>query len=407
MSLTPELVAKLEREGVSKAVIEQLNEKLASYGKISEDKMEKIVDRVIKSYKRALVEPGENVGVVAAQSVGEPGTQMTLRTFHFVGVKELNVTLGLPRLIEIFDARSKPTTPTMIIPIDKKYSKDRDKAFEIAIKLEELLVDDVVDSSTIDMVNDRIIFELNPNLLRNRGISLEELKEILESRIKSIEVKITGSLKKKDEPIYMEVSSKRELNIQQLNKLKERILKVRLKGIPKIRRTVIRKVELGNGDYEYVIATEGSNLKEVMKVEGIDRRRVYTNDIFEVYRLLGVEAAREVIIREAIRVLEDQGLDVNIRHVMLIADAMTRTGRIKQIGRHGIVGDKSSVLAKAAFELTTKHLYDAAARSAVDNLLGNAENIIAGQPIRSGTGHVKVYLDLLKLLGESEDGGST
>jgi len=401
MSLSPKLISKLENAGVSKVIIEKLNEKLSSYGKISEDKIEEIVDKVIRSYKRALVEPGENVGVVAAQSVGEPGTQMTLRTFHFVGVKELNVTLGLPRLIEIFDARSKPTTPTMIIPLEKKYSKDRDKALEIAIKLEELLVDDIVETSTIDIVNDRLLFELNVNLLKTRGLSLEELKKIIESKIKSVQVKISGSIKK-NEPIIMEVTSKRELNIQQLNKLKERILKVRLKGIPKIRRTVIRKIELGNGDYEYVIATEGSNLKDVLNVEGIDKKRVYTNDIFEVYSILGIEAAREVIIREAMRVLEDQGLDVNIRHVMLIADAMTRTGRIKQIGRHGIVGDKSSTLARAAFELTTKHLYDAAARAAIDYLQGNAENIIAGQPVRSGTGHVKVYLDLMKLIGESD-----
>jgi DNA-directed RNA polymerase subunit A" len=405
MNLPSYLVEKLNKSGVSKSVMLALEEKLSKYGKISEKKLEEIVDKVVENYRRALVEPGENVGVVAAQSVGEPGTQMTLRTFHFVGVKELNVTLGLPRLIEIFDARSKPTTPTMIIPLEKKYAKDREKAYEIAIKLEELLVEDIVEVSSIDLVNNEIIFELNANLLKSRNINTDELKEIISSKVKSIEVKISGG--KKGAPLIMQIKSKRELTIQQLNKLKDRILKVRIKGVPKIRRTVIRKVDLGNGDYEYVIATEGSNLKDILSIEGIDKRRVYTNDIFEVYSILGIEAAREVIIREAMRVLEDQGLDVNIRHVMLIADAMTRTGRIKQIGRHGIVGDKASVLAKAAFELTTKHLYDAAARAAVDHILGNAESIITGQPIRSGTGHIKVYLDLWKLLGKSENGGSS
>lgn len=396
MNLTEELKEKLRNSGVSEYVINKLEEKLKEYKSISKSKLEKIIDKVIESYKRALVEPGENVGVVAAQSVGEPGTQMTLRTFHFVGVKELNVTLGLPRLIEIFDARSKPTTPIMIIPLEKKFSKDKEMAYKLAIQLEELLVDDVVEDSELDLVNMEITFHLNLKLLENRGVSIKELEEAITSKIKGIKTEYS-----KKKPSVIKVIPQKTLNVQQLSKLRDRILKVRLKGIPKIKRTVIRKVETKDGDFEYVIAAEGSNLKDVLKVDGIDKRRVYSNDIFEVYNVLGIEAARNVIIREAMRVLEDQGLDVNIRHVMLIADAMTRTGRIKQIGRHGIVGDKSSVLAKAAFELTTKHLYDGAARAAVDYLYGNAESIIVGQPIRSGTGHIKVYLDLFQLMNTS------
>lgn len=399
MNLPENFIVRLKEAGVSDYVIDKLKESLKKYDHIPEDKLEEIVNKMIERYYEALVEPGENVGVVAAQSVGEPGTQMTLRTFHFVGVKELNVTLGLPRLIEIFDARSKPTTPAMVIPLEKKYSKDKDKAYEIAIKLEELLLDDVVESTSIDVINYEISLELNMNLLKNRNISFEEIKNAVSSKIKSIEVKILTP-KSKAQNAILQIKPKKELTIQQLSKLRDRVLKVRLKGVPKIRRTVIRKVELPNGDYEYVIATEGSNLREVLKVDGIDKRRVYTNDIFEVYQVLGIEAARNVIIREAMQVLEDQGLDVNIRHVMLIADAMTRTGRIRQIGRHGIVGDKSSVLAKAAFELTTKHLYEGAVKSQIDLLTGNAENIIVGQPIRSGTGHIKVYLDLYKIIGK-------
>ncbi len=399
MKLPEEFVEKLRREGVSEYVIEKLREKLEKYDKVP---IEKLVNSVIENYKKALVEPGENVGVVAAQSVGEPGTQMTLRTFHFVGVKELNVTLGLPRLIEIFDARSKPTTPAMIIPLEKKYAKDKDKAYELAIKLEELLLDDVVETASLDVVNNEIIFELNSSLLESRNVKLEEVKEAISSGIKAVAVKIS-SPKSKSGNITLHIIPKKDLNIQQLSKLRDRILKIRLKGVPKIRRTVIRKVENKEGDYEYVIATEGSNLKEVLKIDGVDKRRVYTNDIFEVYEVFGIEAARNVIIREAMHVLEDQGLDVDIRHVMLIADAMTRTGKIRQIGRHGIVGDKTSILAKAAFELTTKHLYEGAARAVTDPLLGNIENIIVGQPIRSGTGHIKVYLDLYKLIGGQQN----
>jgi DNA-directed RNA polymerase subunit A" len=123
MKLSKYFVKKLRNEGVSEYVIRKLQEKLSTYQEIPTKVLKKIVEKVIEKYNSALIEPGENIGVVTAQSVGEPGTQMTLRTFHFVGVKELNVTLGLPRLIEIFDARNKPSTPTMIVPLKKIISR--------------------------------------------------------------------------------------------------------------------------------------------------------------------------------------------------------------------------------------------------------------------------------------------
>jgi len=392
MRLSKYYITKLRKAGVSEYVIEKLQEKLATYKNIPSDKIKRIIDKVIERYTAALIEPGENIGVVTAQSVGEPGTQMTLRTFHFVGVKELNVTLGLPRLIEIFDARNKPSTPTMIIPLKKPYSNDKEKAMKIAIKLEELLFQDLITDSDVDESTMEIIFNLDREAMRSREVGIKELKSLLQ-KIKNVKIKYSES-----EPDIIRVSSSQQLNIKQLNRLKERILNLKVKGISGIRRTVVRRVAGKDGDFEWVIATEGSNLKEIFKVPEVDKRRVYTNDIFEVYNVLGVEAARNVIIREAVRVLEDQGLDVNIKHIMLIADAMTRTGKIKQIGRHGLVGDKTSPLAKAAFEITTKHLYEAAIKGAVDELKGVAENIIVGQPIKTGTGKVKMYVDIMKYL---------
>jgi DNA-directed RNA polymerase subunit A" len=166
---------------------------------------------------------------------------------------------------------------------------------------------------------------------------------------------------------------------------------IRIKGVTGIRRALIRKEK-----EEYVIYTEGSNLEGVLDIAGVDGARTTTNSIFEVYRVYGVEAARAALIQEANRTLAEQGLGVDIRHLMLVADVMTNEGDIRAIGRHGISGKKTSVLARAAFEITAAHLLRAAITGEVDELKGVAENIIVGQPITLGTGAVNlVYRPLV------------
>ena len=159
----------------------------------------------------------------------------------------------------------------------------------------------------------------------------------------------------------------------------------KIKGIDGISRAVLSKTE---GSWK--IITEGSNLKEVLKVEGVDADNVMTNSILEVADVLGIEAARNSIIHEAMGTLGEAGLDVDIRHIMLVADLMTNDGYVKAIGRHGVSGKKSSVLARAAFEITAAHLLHAAMVGEVDHLEGVTENIIVGQPVTLGTGAVNL-----------------
>ncbi|MEM3035945.1 MAG: DNA-directed RNA polymerase subunit A'', partial [Thermoplasmata archaeon] len=135
---------------------------------------------------------------------------------------------------------------------------------------------------------------------------------------------------------------------------------------------------------------QGSNLKAVLEMEGVDATKTITNDIMEIYEVLGVEAARRAIIDESIRTLEEQGLNVDVRHLMLVADMMTFEGNVEAIGRHGVAGKKASVLARAAFEITSKHLLQAGLLGESDSLRGVAENIIVGQPITLGTGAVNL-----------------
>ena len=365
-----------------KKVIEDLRQSLLNIDiDIDESDVDKIIDLTIREYQHSLIEPGEAVGIVAAQSIGEPGTQMTLRTFHFAGIRELNVTLGLPRLIEIVDARKTPSTPMMTIYLTDEYKYDREKALEIARKIEYTKIENVISSISIDISNMSITLQLDEEMLGDKGIEVSDVKKAI-SKLKLGKVHIED-IDNYTFTIYFE-----ELDsISALFKMREKILNTKIKGIKGIKRAIVQK----KGD-EYVIVTDGSNLEGVLSIKGVDFTKVQTNNIHEIAEVFGIEAAREAIAREIKRVLDEQGLDVDIRHILLVADMMTRTGIVRQIGRHGVTGEKSSVLARAAFEVTVKHLLDAAARGEMEEFKGVVENIIIGQPIKLGTGIVELTM---------------
>ena len=339
---------------------------------LSSEQMDEIISLVIADYKHAQVEPYEAVGVVAAQSIGEPGTQMTMRTFHYAGVAEINVTLGLPRLIEIVDARKIPSTPTMTIKLNQDYAHDRDLAREVAWAIESSSILHLGSIAT-DLAEMNVIIELNPGALEQRKITAEEVASRLKEET-GLDVDQKGNLL---------VMAPEESSYRELLQLVEKIKRISLKGVEGIKRVVIRK----EGD-EYILYTEGSSLKKVMQFEGVDPTRIKTNNINEIGEVLGIEAARNAIINEATDTLREQGLSVDVRHIMLVADIMTVDGELKQIGRHGVSGEKASVLARAAFEVTVNHILDAAIRGDVDDLKGVTENVIVGQPIQLGTGDV-------------------
>lgn len=341
---------------------------------VTGDELEEIIGQVIADYEHARVEPCEAVGVVAAQSIGEPGTQMTMRTFHYAGVAEINVTLGLPRLIEIVDARKIPSTPTMTIRLTKDYAHDRDLAREVAWAIESTSILHLGSIAT-DLAEMNVIIELNSGPLEQRKITAEDVAEKLKEETDlPVEQKGNVLITAPEEPSYRE-----------LLQLVEKIKKISLKGIEGIKRVVIRK----EGD-EYVLYTEGSALRKVIQFEGVDPARTKTNNINEIGEVLGIEAARNAIINEATDTLREQGLSVDVRHIMLVADIMTVDGEVKQIGRHGVSGEKASVLARAAFEVTVNHILDAAVRGDIDDLRGVTENVIVGQPIQLGTGDVQL-----------------
>ncbi len=343
---------------------------------ISEMELKRAIDELLALYKQITVDPNEPVGTVAAQSMGEPGTQMTMRTFHYAGVAETSVTLGLPRLIEIMDARTEPSTPLMTIYLKEGYDQNLEFAKKLAIEISTTKLLDLCEMR-VDLEGKSMILEVDERALESRRVTGEELVDKLSSQ-KNCEVNDMG------ETI---VISPIEKNYRQLQKLFFSIKDMRVKGTPEIKRAIVRR-ERG----EYVIITEGSNLAPVLELEGVDASRSTTNDIYEIPKVLGIEATRNAIIRETVSTLEEQHLDVDVRHVMLIADLMTKDGGLKAIGRHGISGEKASLLARAAFEITVNHLLDGAMRGEVDHLDGVVENIITGQPIAVGTGKVSLTM---------------
>ncbi|WP_298521104.1 DNA-directed RNA polymerase subunit A'' [uncultured Methanobrevibacter sp.] len=351
---------------------------------LTDDELKELIRKLKNAYDRAHVEAGEAVGTVAAQSVGEPGTQMTMRTFHYAGVTELNVTLGLPRLIEIVDARKEIATPTMDIYFDEERRDDEEFVRTLANKIGKSTINDILSDFNLNYGTMEVEATLDSKKIEEKRLDRDEINATVEKAFKKAVInndKITIPSGKTDKP-------DNRFEIRELRLLADKVRDLQISGIKGIGKVIIRK-----DDKEWIIHTEGSNLKEILDMDGIDHVRTTTNNIHEIGEVLGIEAARQSIINEAQNTLSEQGLSVDVRHIMLVADIMTSEGVVKSIGRHGISGEKSSVLARAAFEETGKHLLRASIRGEVDDLTGIIENIIIGQPIPLGTGSVGVKMD--------------
>jgi DNA-directed RNA polymerase subunit A' len=368
-------LAKYESR-LNKRLFKELLNRLAD-SNLTEEGVKNVIDKVMESIDYATVEPGEASGIVAAQSIGEPGTQMTLRTFHFAGVKERDVTLGLPRLMELVDARKIPAKPSMDVYLDEGYKNSREKAVKVANEILFTRIGNVVEYSEVDPT-EGIKLHLNEEMLAERDVKAEDVAEAMETGKRNAQIEKGGKV------IRVNVEN---ADLSTLFTLRNKLMNMKLKGIPGITRvTVVQEND------EWVIQTAGSNLAKVIAIPGVDTKRITTNNIHEVAQVLGIEAARATLIREVMSTLDEQGLEVDVRHIFLVADLMTSKGYLQQIGRHGIAGTKTSVLARAAFEITVPTLAEAAIYGETEELKGVTENVIVGLPIPVGTGIVDLYM---------------
>jgi len=376
-----EVKARIESlRGVLPAkLVNELLNRLSSL-RVSGKQLERVMKAVVAEYYKSVVDPGEAIGIVTAQSVGEPSTQMILRTFHYAGLREFSMALGLPRLIEIIDARRKPQVPRMTIYLKPEYAHNEEKAHEVAKRIQTITIENVAKSIDIDYFNSTIVVTLDEDALNYRGLTINDVKKALD-RIKGKTGKVT--VEGNTISVTVEVQE-----ISALKRIRDKILQTKVAGIRGIKKALVVK----ESD-EYVIYTEGTNLEAVLLLDEVDPTRTISHDIHEVAEVLGIEAARSMIIRELKEVLDAQGLDVDVRHLMMVADVMTWDGKVRQIGRHGVAGQKVSPLARAAFEVTVKNLIEAAYKGESERFRGVVESIISGRYVPIGTGYVELMLE--------------
>ena len=356
-----------------KKILEDIQDYVDKKGGINQAKLKKVLDNTVVEYENARIHPGEAVGVISAESIGEPGTQMTLNTFHFAGVAEMNVTLGLPRIIEILDGRKNLQTPAMEIYLNAPYSKGKGIK-EFALSLKETKLSDIALEFSISLVESEIEVKLDKEKMKSLGLTNSHLVNGVSKQIKGFNVK-----DKKDSILLRSRSKEESLN--EVYKAKEKIKDVHIKGV----KTISQVLPVKRGD-EYIIMTAGSNLSEVLQLEGVDAYRTTTNNIFEIWEVLGIEAARQAIIDEVFKVIQNQGFNIDIRHIMLVADTICVSGNIRGITRYGVVSEKASALARASFETPIKHIINAALVGEVDELNSVVENVMLNQPVPIGTG---------------------
>ncbi|MBI2103100.1 DNA-directed RNA polymerase subunit A'' [Candidatus Woesearchaeota archaeon] len=353
MSKQHEDVVKLYEDRLPIILVQEVLESIPAG--ISKEKLTSIFDQLLESYQKARVNAGECVGLVSAESIGEPGTQMTLNTFHLAGVAEMNVTTGLPRIIEIFDARKEIKTPMIEIYLKPPHNQlDHIKKF--AAKIKETLMGDLVSEYALDIFNQN------------------DLIKLMKTKLKGFAVENTANT------ITLTHKGKPE-ELKAIYNLKEKIRAVKVRGLKGIKQVLPVK-----RDEEYIVLTSGTNLKDVLDLPEVDGSRTFSNDVHETFEVLGVEAARQLIINEVFKVIEEQGLNIDIRHIMLVADIMCVSGTMKGITRYGVVSEKASVLARASFETPIKHIINAALEGEIDHLTSVVENVMINQPVPLGTG---------------------
>ncbi len=333
------------------------------------------------------LDAGEAIGLVTAQSFGESSTQMVLRTFHMAGVQEMQVTSGLPRLIEIFDARKTPSSPKMEIYLNQEHNNS-EKAKIFAEKIKEVKIKEIASQINLDFSGKKIEIIIDKKGLKQTHTSIKKVVEKLND--------LGFKAKEKADSIVLGTD---DLDFKSIYKLKEKLKGTTISGVKGINQILIVK-----RGADYIIMTLGTNLKDLIGFKEVDGKRTISNDFYEVAGVLGIEAARQLIVNEVQEVLKSQGLDINMRHLKLISDAMTNVGVVKGVTRMGIIAQKESILARATFEIPDKQFINASIKGSKDKLVSVIENIILNQPVPVGTGLPGLMVEVIgPLVKKDED----
>jgi DNA-directed RNA polymerase III subunit RPC1 len=373
-------------------------------GKLSERTLRAFITSCLTKYKKAQVEPGHAVGAVAAQSIGEPGTQMTLKTFHFAGVAGMSITQGVPRIKEIINASKEISTPVITCELVTKNSIIAARI--VKGRIEKTYLRDIVhyvreiwtgkDAYVTVKINWKTISDLALEL--NTLDILNAIKR--HKRFKAADLKFRHSRSHIHIYLDLDPASKASLSkteiaatstdpFLRLKHLKRMLPDIQVLGHPQTRRAIIRTDETSTTN---TLLVEGNGLKECMTTMGVDGLRTFTNNVMEMKEVLGIEAARVTIIQEISDVMKD--MDIDPRHMQLLADVMTYKGEVLGITRFGLAKMRDSVLQLASFEKTADHLFDAGGAGRTDLVEGVSECIIMGKTVSLGTGAMEVVRKL-------------
>ncbi|KAF2748255.1 beta and beta-prime subunits of DNA dependent RNA-polymerase [Sporormia fimetaria CBS 119925] len=378
--------------------------------KISQTALDTFIRLCLSKYDRSRVQPGHAVGAIGAQSIGEPGTQMTLKTFHFAGVAGMSITQGVPRIKEIINASSTISTPVITCDLSNKVNESAARV--VKARVEKTFLRDIIsyiedvwhpDGAYVafridwDVVNS-IFLEITPEEIAqaiNRYTPLKFGKAGTHIRVSSNVIRVTvpdPSNQKK--PATKSTRTPRKDFFERVQQVKALLPDVVIKGYAGCDRAIIKKDTAPNkdGDYECALFVEGYGLKDCMTTPGIEPYRTKSNHVMEVKNVLGIEAARATIIGEIGEVMKS--MDIDPRHMQLLADVMTFKGEVFGITRFGLQKTRDSVLQLASFEKTPDHLFEAAAKGKIDKIDGVSECIIMGQQMKLGTGAMQVIREL-------------
>lgn len=375
--------------------------------KVLQRAVETFMQQCLYKYVKAKVEPGTAVGAIGAHSIGEPGTQMTLKTFHFAGVASMNVTLGVPRIKEIINAAKVISTPiinSVLVNDDDEVAArvvkgriEKTLLQDVAFYIEDVYKNDMaylsikIDTKTIE----KLQLELTLDNIRQALVNAPKLK-IMNNEVSvygkdRINVLVTLREGKSESLARTAVSDyknheRNNLLFFRMQQLKRALPGVVIKGLSDISRAVINIRD----DNKKELLVEGYGLKQVMSTDGVVGTKTTTNHILEVYEVLGIEAARSSIIGEIDYTMSKHGMSVDPRHIQLLGDVMTYKGEVLGITRFGLSKMRDSVLQLASFEKTTDHLFDASFYMKNDKIEGVSECIILGQTMSIGTGAFKM-----------------
>uniref|UniRef100_A0A7S2ZF96 DNA-directed RNA polymerase subunit n=1 Tax=Rhodosorus marinus TaxID=101924 RepID=A0A7S2ZF96_9RHOD len=360
-----------------------------AYG-IRRNQVERLVASMKNKVLKSSIEPGTTVGAIGATSIGEPATQMTLKTFHFAGVASMNITLGVPRITEIINASKSISTPIITAPL----VNDKDV-------LTARIVKGRIERTTLGQVAKyvRVVYR-GGDVYISIKLNTEVISKLhLEVIIGKVRTSIIRTLKAKEADVT--VMSKDKIHVRpsphmkgslfyQIINLLSRLPNVDVEGLPGARRAVINDVNEGAGTPKYNLLVEGDCMLRVMTIPGVRGEETTCNHVAAVEKTLGIEAARKTIMNEIVYTMESHGMSIDVRHVTLLADVMSFRGEVLGIQRFGIIKMKTSTLMLASFETAVDHLFDAAVHSRKDDVVSVSECIILGVPIPLGTGLFKL-----------------